>query len=408
MPGWVYSLAVGERMSAMDELSRPQEIVDRLVPVSPAVRDVLLSLVQGVPERGVEILDEDTSLDPRLRADLAAVLTAGGSPAELAERLGDQCRRHRHELNADAIECYRAAFYLGDDWESQLDNPLFARFNSNKARRPFDKWVHYFDIYARTLAPYVGTDVRVLEIGVFHGGGLDQLRYLLGERAVLVGADVDPAARDACLGRFEVAIGDQSDPQFLDSVVAQYGPFDVIIDDGGHTMHQQITAVERLFPTLNDGGVYLVEDTHTSYWGAFQDAEETFLEWVKRRVDDLHAYHFSDAAQLPVWTTHLNGLHVYDSVVVLDKARRYPPFCEVTGAGSFVLADRISESSLLAYRAALGTALRQRSAAELAAERVDEQLQVSQHELEAVKTSASWRATAPLRRLKSRWSRRGS
>ena len=39
-----------------------------------------------------------------------------------------------------------------------------------------------------------------------------------------------------------------------------------MIDDGGHTMEQQIVSIETLFPLLADGGVYLVEDTHTSYW----------------------------------------------------------------------------------------------------------------------------------------------
>ena len=48
---------------------------------------------------------------------------------------------------------------------------------------------------------------------------------------------------------------------------------------------------------------------------------------------------------------------MYDSVVVLDKKRRFPPFCEVAGTGSFVLSDRISESTLLTFRAALNSAL---------------------------------------------------
>ena len=49
-------------------------------------------------------------------------------------------------------------------------------------------------------------------------------------------------------------------------MVDRYGPFDIIIDDGGHTMEQQIASIETLFPALNEGGVYLCEDTHTSYW----------------------------------------------------------------------------------------------------------------------------------------------
>jgi len=340
-------------------IRQAEETISRLVPVSPVVAELITALVQRVPAQAVTAI-ERAEIDDELRAQLLAVATSDLTMAEMARSFGDVFRAQRNDLNADAIECYRASFYLSRAWEEMASrNPLFARFAANKAHQPFDKWVHYFDIYQRTLLPYVGTDVRVLEIGVFHGGGLDQLRALLGPDAVLVGADVDPAARDACAGRFEVAIGDQTDPVFLDSVVADYGPFDVIIDDGGHSMRQQITSIEHLFPTLNEGGVYLVEDTHTSYWPGYQDAAQSFMEWVKDRVDDINGYHLGGHKDLPIWTTHVAGLHIYDSVVVFDKQRRYPPFCEVAGTGSFALQDRISESTLLTYRAALNSALTQ-------------------------------------------------
>ncbi len=316
--------------------------------------DVLAAIVLDVPQRAVDLIDA-AELDDDLRGRLRAAVQEANSAADRAERMGDQLRSRGRWLDPDVIECYRVAFYTGDDWEAELDNPLFARFAAKRAGLPFDKWPHYFDIYRRTLAPYVGAPVRVLEIGVFHGGGLDQLRALLGPQAVLVGMDVDPAAEAACAGRFDVAVGDQSDPEFLRSVVERFGPFDVIIDDGGHTMAQQITSIECLFPTVNDGGVYLVEDTHTSYWEPFQDADETFMDWAKARLDDINGYHFRTEAELGTWTTSVTGIHVYDSIVVLDKGRHQPPFCEVAGSGSFVYGDRISETALLSYRASLDT-----------------------------------------------------
>ena len=44
------------------------------------------------------------------------------------------------------------------------------------------------------------------------------------------------------------------------------GNFDIILDDGGHTVKQQITSFKVLFPFINNGGVYIIEDLHTSYW----------------------------------------------------------------------------------------------------------------------------------------------
>lgn len=353
-------------------VGQAEQTIARLVPVSPVVGQLITALVQRVPEQAVVAI-EAAELAPAERDRLLEIARSDLNMSQMAEAFGDVFRAQRQDLNADAIECYRAAFYLSGAWEEMAaSNPLFARFTANKAYQPFDKWVHYFDIYQRSLAPYVGKAVRVLEIGVFHGGGLDQLRALLGPDAVLVGADVDPAARDACAGRFEVAIGDQTDPEFLAAVVAEFGPFDVIIDDGGHSMRQQITAIEHLFPTLNEGGLYLVEDTHTSYWPGYQDADQTFMDWVKDRVDDVNGYHRGGVAELPIWTTHVAGVHVYDSVVVFDKERRFPPFCEVTGTGSFALTDRISESTLLTYRAALNTALTQQESLRVKAEELGE------------------------------------
>lgn len=390
----------------MDPMQQSEATIARLVPVTPVVTDLLLTLIQRVPSRGRDLLAADRTLDADLRDELDAVLSSDRTGEQMAIAMGDIMRARQRDLNADAIECYRVAFYLGHNWEAMAANPLFARFTANKAFQPFDKWIHYFDIYERTLRRFVGTDVRVLEIGVFHGGGLDQLRFFLGADAQLVGADVDPAARDACAGRFPVAVGDQTDPEFLDSIVAEYGPFDVIIDDGGHSMRQQITAIERLFPTLNEGGVYIVEDTHTSYWEGYQDADQTFMNWVKDRVDDINGYHFAGEAELPVWTTHVAGLHVYDSVVVLDKEKRFPPFCEVAGTGSFVLNDRISESTLLTFRAALNSALVAQEGLRQHAEALGESFQERHQRVQELEAQVSALETAdasgPLRKLKTK------
>ena len=423
--------AVASRQAEVDRM------IAAMTPPSDTVRSVLTLLVTGRGDQAVPVVAAADELAPDLRERLTEVLLSDAAPAEMAEAMGDLYRSRGPELNPDVIECYRAAFYLGRDWETYAHNPLYARFAANKAWQPFDKWIHYFDVYARVLAPYVGKPVKVLEIGVFHGGGLDQLRYLLGPAAELVGIDIGEESQAVCAGRFEVMIGDQTDRDFLARLVEEQGPFDVIIDDGGHSMRQQITAVEALFDSLNDGGVYIVEDTHTSYWPPYHDADETFMEWVKRRVDDLNAYHHSREPDLPIWTTAVSGIHIFDSMVVLDKKRHLPPFCEVAGTGSFVAADRISESMLLAYRGALAgaearteqfradrhlvaedrdriaadrdaqrtaleAALAERDAAQARADEAARALAEAARQLDELTTSASWRVTEPLRKMKAK------
>ncbi len=404
---------VGSHIKQPEELlARANDTVTALPEIRAGLREILAALVMGKPEL-IDLSLALPDLQPNVAEEIGLLLASDAAASEQAKELGDILRASDTDsgLNPEVIECYRTAFYLSDRWEEYAKNPLYARFLANKAGLPFDKWIHYFEVYHRVLAPYVGRPVRVLEIGVFHGGGLEQLRALLGAQAELIGMDIDPSSKLACAGRFEVAVGDQTDPDFLAQVVAEYGPFDVIIDDGGHTMRQQISSIEFLFPSLQDGGVYIVEDTHTSYWTPFQDADTTFMEWAKQRVDDVNAYHFSKERDLSIWTTSVSTMQFFDSIVVFEKANHLPPFCEVAGTGSFIHLDRNPQLWLLAYRAALEVSqteadrIRQEAhnqvlAAEAARATADAARQGLQDTLDSVEHSGSWRLTAPLRKLK--------
>jgi hypothetical protein len=399
---------------------------------------MLYALALRRPQEAANIVLVSTDLDEELRVVLLDLINAHPEPSECARRLGDELRARGHE-RALVNECYRIAFYTGTDWRDMSRNPLFAYFSANRAGTPLDKWIHYFPIYTRHLDEYRGRPVRVLEIGVYRGGGLDLLRHYLGPDATLVGLDVDDAARQSVEGRFVVELGDQRDPDVLRAISERHGPFDVVVDDGGHTMDQQIVTAETLFPLLAEGGTYIVEDCHTSYWT--KDAPEyasddpdagTFMDWVKQRVDDVNAYHFSRERDVGMpWATHVTGLHVYDSVVVLEKARRFAPFSEVSGVPAFLSQARGMSSQALSLMAAQepgneggsqvarllavrDAALARSEAAELrsakaltdAAELEGELAGLKSHlhlietleeQLRLMRASRSWRWTAPLR-----------
>ena len=60
--------------------------------------------------------------------------------------------------------------------------------------------------------------------------------------------------------------GDQADRAFLSEfMVESGGDFDVIIDDGGHSMTQQRVSLEVLWDAVKPGGLYFIEDLGTSY-----------------------------------------------------------------------------------------------------------------------------------------------
>jgi len=383
---------------------------------------VLYALATGSVDQAREVIAASRDLEEAARSSLLEVLAIDQHISVMARRLGDALRAHeapRHLVN----ECYRVSFYAGDQWKGLSRDPLFAYFSSHRSGRPLDKWPHYFPIYHRHLRRFRGAGPRVLEIGVYRAGGLELLRHYLGGEAVIVGIDIDQESARVAGVDFAVEIGDQQDAEFLARVADRHGPFDIVIDDGGHSMRQQITSVDVLFPLLADGGVYIVEDCHTSYWPEYadpEDPERTFIGWVKERIDDIHAHHHSLQRELPSpWATSLNGLHIYDSVVVLDKATRFAPFSELSGTSDYVDHARNTEAitaGLVAARdaaaaardMALEDAARVRAearatSASLEAEvaRAEGLVRDSQAIIEEMRESTSWRVTEPLRRLGS-------
>lgn len=89
----------------------------------------------------------------------------------------------------------------------------------------------------------------------------------------------------------KVFAGSQEDEAFLDSFInASGGGFDIIIDDGGHTMNQQIVSLQKLFPIIKPGGIYFCEDLATSYqayYGAVEGAT-TMMQVIQELLHDLN------------------------------------------------------------------------------------------------------------------------
>jgi hypothetical protein len=170
----------------------------------------------------------------------------------------------------------------------------------------------------------------MIEIGVFNGGSLRMWRDYLGTQATIVGVDINPGCRQFSEPGIDVVIGDQADRGFLKSLADRYPGFAILLDDGGHRMHQQIATFEELYPRLRSDGVYMCEDTGTSYiptFGGGYQGSQTFIEAVKPLIDRLNAFHSSDLSRLAPdeFTLTTDSLHFYDSVVVIEKRPRAKP-----------------------------------------------------------------------------------
>jgi hypothetical protein len=155
---------------------------------------------------------------------------------------------------------------------------------------------NYCRQYESLLARFRNQKVRLLEIGVHKGNSLRMWRDVFPSADMIVGLDViKTCAQHQCLeNNIYVEIGDATTPAFISKVTEKYGPFDIIIDDGGHTNTAVIKSFELLFPHVKENGLYIVEDTNCYDLKRYHDnAAPHHLEyfWRRTRALNIHGKH---------------------------------------------------------------------------------------------------------------------
>jgi hypothetical protein len=149
----------------------------------------------------------------------------------------------------------------------------------------------YTRVYERYLEPLRERQgVKILEIGVQKGASVQMWEEYFPTGDIW-GIDIKESCARYATDRISIRIGDQTDRDFLRAVVEEAGPFDVVIDDGGHRMEQHRISLEELWPGLRRGGLYFVEDLHTAYREAFGggfENEASTIELFKGLIDSVN------------------------------------------------------------------------------------------------------------------------
>lgn len=165
------------------------------------------------------------------------------------------------------------------------------------AAAPSAKISSYFPVYAQLFGHLRGEQCVFIETGILEGGSLLMWRRWLGDRAKIVGVELNPAASKWKDAGFDIFIGDQGDPKFWQHVFSQVGPFDVLLDDGGHQSFQQMVTASAAIRSARRKCVIAVEDTATSFMRDFGNpSENSFLEFAKAATDCLvgRSFHMYD------------------------------------------------------------------------------------------------------------------
>lgn len=138
----------------------------------------------------------------------------------------------------------------------------------------------YGSTYAVLFRPFRYKRIKLLEIGLLYGESLLAWRCFF-PFGTTVGIDIEPKEHLAG-NRTRTYVADQGSASDLAAVCQREGPFDIVIDDGSHLNHHQLFSFNQIFPSLKDGGLYIIEDVQTSFW----PGGETNSDWDGRRITE--------------------------------------------------------------------------------------------------------------------------
>ncbi|MBU3555837.1 class I SAM-dependent methyltransferase [Polynucleobacter sp. UB-Piko-W3] len=155
-----------------------------------------------------------------------------------------------------------------------------------------DKWAIYLREYEQKFEPYQNLAIKLLEIGIQNGGSLEIYSKYFQEAKRIMGCDINPKCSNLSYDdpRIQVIVGDANQPSIKAEVLKE-GQFDIIIDDGSHTSKDIVQSFCHYFPALKEGGIFIVEDLHCSYWNEFQGGlfhPISSMNFFKRLVDILN------------------------------------------------------------------------------------------------------------------------
>lgn len=216
---------------------------------------------------------------------------------------------------------------------------------SDKLSEPYHLHA-YESLYERYLGPFrygcewsSNTRPKLLEIGIGPDGAARSmslyqafaafveyhaLEYEDQRQKIQESPMLSPTQKKHLLSH--LVVGDQANAESLANVTQQWGPFDLIVDDGGHMTWQQTFSFTKLFiDALAPGGVYIIEDLQTSFHSAWaggrarQLSRSTTVAMLQDLLAGMH-FHWWDSPKYEPSITK----NVYGQEMHLANFKLYP------------------------------------------------------------------------------------
>lgn len=160
-----------------------------------------------------------------------------------------------------------------------------------------DKWDIYISEYDRLFQPYRDKPVRLLEIGIQNGGSLEVWNKYFAKAKRIIGSDIDPGCEQLTFDDHKIAVvvADANTEYAEQRILVESNGFDLIIDDGSHRSADIVRSFARYFKHLTDGGLYIAEDLHCSYWQGYEGGlyqPYSSMAFFKRLADTINCEHW--------------------------------------------------------------------------------------------------------------------
>lgn len=225
-----------------------------------------------------------------------------------------------------------------------LENNIFYQYGK---LHNTDKVTHhkYHNIYPRYIEQYYDTDGGILEVGL---AGQCSLRTWLDVFPNMHVYVFEKDCTDSSTDRYSIIQCDQSSAESLQKAVKKCKhPIYFINDDGSHHPEHQLLTFNALFPTLEVGGVYIIEDIETSYWTRGQNYGYDFpfgighpdsIVEVFKKVADSVNYEFSRFDDSTVQHVHeIQSITFAKNCIVIVKG----PLEDVKPVNEYRFADHL-------------------------------------------------------------------
>lgn len=165
------------------------------------------------------------------------------------------------------------------------------------------------NFYEKEFEPYKDKEIKILEIGIFGGGSIKLWKEYFSNPNQIIGVDITNENLHPKYSNIDGVSYKFGDAYNLEFSKTFSNDFDIIIDDGPHTLESQITSIQLYLPKIKKGGLFVVEDVQDDSWF------EYFIDESKRTYENDD----SDVEYVVECLDFRNTLDRYDDMLFVVK-----------------------------------------------------------------------------------------